>query len=644
MKNTRFSVFVAALLCVVIALSSCTGSAVLPSDDELANDRTNEGAIVPVEDEGEGEGDENLPVIDTTTTPGKIAVWQKYLGYKAKTSDVAEKTVGKTFYIDKYVYESADTDYYGIVVRTYENEEELTNEEDLGKIKITEGFAIFNPYVKQDAIFSVQTYSFKADEYTGNPVEKVTRVSWSERSWGVFIIKYEAWDAVYEELPEGATQAPQILGYEIVKTTYDIFLCDGTEIAKGVESANITETSISGRYAIVYDGYAYLLDTQGRLINKVAKELAYSNPFLSEYDSDRFSQLGAYYVTEMGDGLGFFNEDGLLVSVLNVKDASRYDKAVVLPDSRILMQAFNGDYDNPVVKTAIFDPSTGKVGAVEFNYIIKDFVDETTDGMTVAEGFVFVEVCAIENGVAATENTYLVLKADLTVEATLPEIVMNQCGAIEFVDSDTFLIPASIGNDVYAYRVTDGNFYAFDFEVENFYDGMLLARDNDGKNNLVDMNGKIIVSDVNDAYSVQSSVVVRTYDEDGYVRYTVCYYDAENDTVKSRVIFSAGKYTSLNSYNTEMEQKLIVVDYTSYNSYYESNYKYREYYNVKGECVYSFSYTSRYNSRYVYVGSSSTTTYEVNFSYPHDAIVFKVTYEDGYSTTANDYIRYDIIK
>ncbi len=645
MKNTRFSVFVAALLCVVIALSSCTGSASLPSGDELANDRINEGAIVPVEDEGTGEGDDTtLPEIDTTTTSGKIAVWQKYLGYKESVDSVVGKTNGLNLYINNNEYESSEIDSFGLVVRTYEKEEELTAEEDVGKIKITEGFAIFNPYVKSEALFSKQSYSFKADEVTGNPVQQVTRVSWDEKSYGVFVIKYEAWEAVYEVLPEGSTEAPDILGYEIKQTTYDIYLCDGTKIAEGVTSTGLRYGYFNNHYAVFYDGNVYLLDDQGRLAQKVAEELLIYDPFLSA-DVDDFMKLGAYYVGECGNGTGFFNENGILLSVLEYEALQGVNDIVVLPNGKILMQSFDYNYSDPKIETSVFDPATGKITAVEFNYVIENSIDMTSETMTVADGFVFVEAYAVENGVAATELSYLVLKADLTVEATLPEIVMNQSGAIEFVDSDTFLVPATVGESVYAYRVTDGNFYAFDFEIIDFYNGMLKVRDADGDVNIVDMNGKVIVADVQYTQLVQSSVLVRTYDEeDAVTKYTVCYYDAEDDTVYSRNIYTSDEDDRSFDYDIQLDGKLIVLSYRRYDSYYENDYSYREYYNAEGAKLYSFSYTSRYGNVYEYGGSGSTTTYTVDTVEAHDAIVILVEYEDGRSSTEYDYIRYDIIK
>lgn len=646
MKNTRFSVFVAALLCVVIALSSCTGSAAIPSGDELANDRTNEGAIVPVEGEGAGEGDENLPEIDTTTTSGKIAVWQKYLGYKAKVDNVAGDKTGSDLYINDYDYESAPIDEFGIVVRTYYDEEELTAEADAGKIKIHEGFTIFNPYVTKDALKTF-SFSYKADEITHEPVGQVTRVSWDEGFYGVFVIKYEAWDAVYEELPEGSTEAPSVIGYEIKKTTYDAYLCDGTQIADGVSSLDLEYSILHGRYTVFCGDDAYILDAQGRLVEKVAKVLADCDPFLyPEAWGNDFEKIGNYYVTSCGDGLGFFNENGILISVLDYELVFADNKAMCLADGRVLLQSFNYDYNNPVVKTNIFDPATGKLSAVEFNYIIENCVDVTSEEMTVADGFVFVEAYAVENGVAATELTYLVLKSDLTVEATLPEIVMNQSGAIEFVDSDTFLVPASVGERVYAYRVTDGNFYAFDFEIVEFYNGMLKVRDADGEYNIVDMSGKVIVADINSSVrEAQSSIIVSAYDEEYEVtKYYVCYYDTDDDTVRSYSIYTSEEDDRYLDVYTEMDGKFIVVTYRRYDSSYERSYYHRIYYNVEGTRLYSLTYTSSYGNVYEYETSSSTTTYTVEAVDAHEAIVFLVSYEDDRSSTEYDYIRYDIIK
>ncbi len=640
MKNTKLIVFVSALLCAVMALSSCTGSAALPNNDVLANDPIHENVIVPTESEDTGA--ENTPTIDNETASAKLAVWQKYLGYNKVVNNPA--VANKTATLNTEDYSTRWSNNYGVVVMEtsdweYDWESEITTRTD------TYSYKVYNIYEDTDTILvhdnkivsSTATDDILSMRYTTvlNYVEDLS-------FYGLFCACYTKYKPVYEELPEGSTETPDVLEYVVDKTYYEFYLKDGTSIGTvdSVYDYGMETTAETNTFFV--NGWGYIVDNDGNFITKVAEELYVEDPFVdATLDSNAMYKVGNYYIAKYEHydydihswvyNYKYFDLDGKPVRDYTIDE---YEEYIFLPNGNILTQNFVELYDGVTeydvydyeegikydVVTEIFDVASGKTSAVEFGYIITDYYDALENGTTVITDSLVVEGYSFENQMLASELTYLALNSDLTVKETLPEIIPNQTGLIQVSDADTVLIPATMnGYNDFFYRVTDGNFFAYDYKIYSAtVSGILVVRDEDEDGNavydVIDYSGKLIVDNCTRADRFMKnedgkyvSVIVERYDKEEDYRYVdLCYYDATNDTVVKKNIFSGDtedyNFGNIYTYPDARIIRTIVYDY-------EDNEYTVKFINSKGEAVYTM-YADNYSGStfYRYFDDYSTTT------------------------------------
>jgi len=654
MKNTKIIVFVSALLCAVMALSSCTGSAALPNNDVLANGQNNESVIVPTESENT---ENNTPTIDTTTAAGKLAVWQQYI--KFNSTEKSGLTSGYTDSFSKeggYNY-NTDSVRYGTVIQTYEHRTHGEFEE-LWK-------TIFDKSVRVINVFTNKVVYSHSVEYVGNIENEeevfsdVTIVNVDRLEYGAFCVETINWDPVYEELPEGSTETPEILDYTIKSRTYSFYLNDGTLMGTSESRYDFSYYTRPGVYTFYVDGYAYSVNKKdGSLISKVPEYLFIEEPILvtSINTPDEIEKFGKYSLVRdyFANAYFVFDENGAYINYLDLGDIDSFE---ILPNGNILTQntvkldenigtydfydyEFNTKYD---LVTEIIDVATGKVTSVDFNYIIDTVSDDTTDYAVVA-------AYAIKDQMLASEYTYLALNSDLSVKEELPEIIPMQNGLVSCVDADTVLIPATTsGDESYSYRVTDGNFFAFDFNIADSCsaEGMLFVYDEDEDGYhircLVDYNGKYIVNNVtdykylyNDDGKIVSVLLVSYDEEEELTRYDICYYDKDNDEVIKRNLGSYDLSEAKVSYYDFLQSRTVRLDIITSDSG-DPDYSLK-FFDAYGNSLYSLSAESKYGN--TYYDNDSGYEYTTTVAYYDDMILVTKTK----SGSDNDYIHFTTIK
>ena len=659
MKNTKLIVFVSALLCAVMALSSCTGSAALPNNDALANDPVYESPIVPTESEGN-----ETPTIDTTTASGKLAVWLQYIKYNPasiegiKASSSNNLTVG-----NKYSYQDYASTDYGVVIQYYNNTE-VGEGQYAGKTFKTHNVRVYNVYEGTDPIFSYNsTYTVKSSDSTMCSAATIVTAEYVEN--GVFCVKTESWKAVYEQLPEGSTETPEILGYERDKTTYDLYLNDGTYVDR-IEYASDYEFYYYNYVSVLtVNGVCYVLDNYGKLVTEIDEKFFVDDPFIEATLADRIVKIGEYYFENISDRYVIYDADGKYVSEYKKGSDDLY---VILKNGNILVQnktelrdGINEydyyDYNSDIkyaVNTELVDIATGNRTAVDFPYVITKFIGANNTSYTSVVGdYVFVVANKYENGMLAAETSYLVLNADASVKEVLPEIIPNQTGAIECVDADTVLIPTTMTGRTFKYRVTDGNFYAFDKAVNVGFAGFYITsvyEDDEYVNQLVDYSGNVIVNKIESYYSFVEdgksvSVVIKTYDEKNESQsYALYYYNAENDRVEKVSLFSGKTEDYRCSLLRPVDNAFVLLVYDYDDSEYSAYI-----YNLKGSRVYSLNADS-YSTGSVYYtfvetisSGSNAGRYTTTINFANNKIVVK-TQKTNSSSSSENYFRYTIIK
>lgn len=660
MKNRKLIVFVSALLCAVMALSSCTGSAALPDNDVLANDPIHENGIILTDDASSGTSD--VPSVDTLTASGKLAVWQKYLKYDVKSLDAASSD--STASLDDKTHNFVGADTYGVLVQT-ETKRIHGEFEELWKTRVEETIRVYNIFGKDEPIFSYKNAYLMNLEDESEILSDSTIVSVdTDIFYGIFRVEYENWDAVYEELPEGSTETPEIIGYTLKETYYEFYLADGTLLGEAENFWDYDTKTTEFTNAFILNGTAYVLDNDGNFIKKVAEELYTEDPFIeATYGSSEIDKIGSYYFV-----YDLHNEDRALIFDLNGKYVCEYncdsEVEIFLPNGNVLMQdaievsegaktydvydyETNAKYD---VVTKVFDVASGKVSEIEFAYIITEWYDALgSRNAALAGDCVVIEAFTFEKQMVSSELSYVALNLDLTVKEVLPEIIPNQKGLIEIRDADTVLIPATMDNDSnFYYRVTDGEFYAYDYKIISSYPGMLIveAENEDGEScrNLIDYSGKVIIGDFvmieeymcNESGDIVS-LLVRSYNEkDEYTSLAVCYYNAENDTVVKKTVCTVsdddGRIVQTDSYLSGRVERVI-----TYNS--EDDRYYVNFVNVKGESVASF-YADDYSYSYYTYSYDEYDVTNILEDYG-DVIVLETRSEKN---DRGDYIRYTTIK
>ncbi len=660
MKNRKLIVFVSALLFAVMALSSCTGSAALPNNDALANDPMHENSVILTD----GEGVSLLSSADTLSASGKLAVWQKYLKYNAKSLD-AVTSDSTSFSSDKRYYRDGN---YGVVVQ-YEDKETVGAYEELWKSIFEQTIKVYNIFGKDEPIFTyknnyVTNIEDRTEVYSDATIARVNTDVYYD--YGIFYVEYENWDAVYEELPEGSTETPEIIGYTLEEMYYEFYLADGTFLGKTENSWDYDTSSTYCTKTFILNGDAYVLDNYGNFIKKVKDILYTEDPFLeATLGSAEMTKIGGYYFVED------YYEDGYVIFDLNGSYVGKYkgesQVEIFLPNGNVLMQdvievnegatvydVYNYANDKKYnVVTKVFDVASGKTTEVDFAYKIETYYDAMSAGNTVLAGdCAVIEAYTFEKQMYSSELTYVALNSDLTVKEILPEIIPNQVGLVKMCDADTTLIPATMygGDSEFYYRVTDGSFFAYDYIIKAPYPGMLIvdAEDEDGNycRDLIDYSGKVIVHDfeynninyMRNENGEPVSLLLRVYDEeDERTSLVLCYYDAANDSVVSKTIAAvdADDARISNTYSYLDGRVMCVITY----DYEDENY-YVKFINAKGDILANFysDYASS-SSSFSYSYDEYSKTYSIQ-TYG-DSIVIK---ETSQKNNRNDYIRYTTIK
>lgn len=662
MKNTKLIVFVSALLCAVMALSSCTGSAALPNNDVLANDPVYDGAIVPTESEST-----ETPSIDTATTSGRLAVWQKYLGYSGTETDAVKSGNSVKLDTENYGIYWQNTNY-GVTVMsktsTSENNEDKTNPTET----VTKTYQVYNIYDKDDSIFSYSskiTRALKSGVIISVSNEKVVEDVINSNFYGVFCVKFRNYTPIFEELPEGSTETPDLLEYRSGKVSYEFYLKDGTFIGASDYSYLNDYDTTSYTNTVFIGGFGYMLDNDGNFITKVAEELYTENPFVeATLGATEMYKVGTYYLVENSYQYKYFDLDGKPVADYTFGE----NDMIVLPNGNILTQTYVELYDGVTeydvydyesntkynIVTEIFDVASGKTTEVEFGYIIEDYYDVFGSGDTAIVDSLVIAGYSFENQMLASELTYLALNADLTVKEELPEIIPNQTGLIEVRDTDTILIPATMnGDEEFYYRVTDGNIFAFDYEIRSSeVSGILIVVDEDEDGNtafdVIDYSGKVIVDNFNGNYMFmynedyeEVSVVTVSYDkEDESYSINLCYYNDETDTVVKKNLFSYDVADYSCDYNDfYMDHRVLRM--TIYDRE-DGDYSVRFINNV-GETISSFladGYSGDTSESTTYYDNSNSYTVRRYVNYYNDQIVIRYVKSDS----SEDFYRYTTIK
>ena len=609
MKHSKLVVFLSLLLVAIMAFSSCSGSAVIPENEQLNNAPTEDSIELLGGSSSSGSDDSLKADIATNKTAIAAAVskWQEYVGFKQNSLGVDDEQIAKEI-VTNYDRVSFERKGAIIIVRAEEDVWDYTEEDYVLSAK---RLLVYNLYNENFEVPVFDSGDYKDWEQSPE-VNYVTYTVSANQYFSAFRILKTEYVAKFE-----ASEAdPAVLEFKEYEEKYTTTFYNTEAFYTEDEIVYWSYNQMPGYYEVTIGDKVYAIDGEGKILKIFNEGLQYLLPAVSDYEIN---------------GLKYYFEDGY-VYVLdeNFAFVSSYESlkgyAVsarnILPNGNIFFQyakpldadAEDFDIEQFGMKIdlvqQIYDVKTGAVKDLEIGYIINDIYTSDDAPFTIKNEENFVVDAAVLSGgklsLAEEELVTLVFKGDFELVAELPEIIENQVGMPDFVAMNQLIVTTSFasGESFNVLVGTDGSYkllpYGVDFDKTGFsFNGETYVYNTDSYGEFVTpFDGYDVLTSFNDTTVLLVPEDLDNYYQD-YVRFY--YYSESENRYAYRDVNAEGYITTVGS--------LVLLDlgdgdYAWYDAY--------GYHVVNTESSYYYSVADGIMLQVVH-SSSTETTYKYYF-------------------------------